>query len=85
MYDDPVVIKHGDRQLPPLPKIMGRGRKAGFGKYRNIMLRMKIGDSIWDLDEKKCNALKNSAYKCGMKVSTRRIPMTGTYMLMRTA
>ncbi len=85
MYDDPVVIKNGNLNLAPLPKIMGRGRKAGFGKYRNIMLRMRIGDSIWDLSNARCIGLKNAAYKCGMKVSTRRIPGTDTYMLMRTA
>lgn len=84
MYDDPVVIKNGNLQVAPLPKIMGRGRKAGFGKYRNIVLRMRIGDSIWDLDKSKVYGLKNAAYKCGMKVAVRKVPATNTYMLMRT-
>ncbi len=85
MYSDPIVVKTKLPSHPALPKIMGRGRKPGFGKYRNVVMRMKIGDSIWDLTKTQCDGVKNSAYKCGMKVATRRIAMTDKYMVMRTA
>ena len=65
------------------PKIAGRGRPIGSGCNRRLLARMKPGDSIWDIPEKKALSLRSSATKANIKVSIILVQETGLYTIIR--
>lgn len=69
-----------DRDLPP---ITGRGRKKGSGPNLQLLNRMTVGDSIWDVPPDKMNSIRTSAHYAGIKVMVRRIPHTKMYAIKR--
>lgn len=74
-----LVIERG-RELPP---IRGRGRKKGYGRNLELLNRMDIGDSIWDVPLNKMESIKCTAHRFGLKVMVRRIPDTKLYAIKR--
>ncbi len=71
-----------DRDLPP---ITGRGRKKGSGPNLQLLNRMNIGDSVWDVPRDKMHSIRTSAYYAGIRVVVRRIPHTKLYAIKRIA
>lgn len=70
-----------NKELPP---IQGRGRKKLSGPNLQLILKMEIGDSIWDVPLKAKDSIRTSAHKAGFKMVVRRIPGTNLYAMKRT-
>jgi len=67
----------------PIPKIAHPGRPKGWGSNLRLLNRMKPGDCIWDVPEKKMKSIRSSAIRNKIKVSIRYIPETGFYTLFK--
>lgn len=67
----------------PVPKIKGRGRPKGTGENVRLLARLKPGEMVFDVTEKKKNSIRGSARRHNIKVSVRYMPETKLYTIFK--
>lgn len=77
---DPSPLLITDEELP---KISRTGRPKGAGCNMRLLNRMKVGQTVWDVPRHKMDAIRASAWRLGVRISTVFIPETGLFAIKK--